>query len=401
MKILVVTQYFWPENFRVNDFCVGLTEMGNSVTVLTGKPNYPKGKYYQGYNFFNKRHEEFKGVKIIRTGLITRGKGSGWKLFLNYISFMILSSLRVIFLKGQFDKIIVYQLSPATVGLPAILAKKKFRAKIYFYIQDLWPESLMDAGEIRNKLFLKIIDKMMTFFYSHSHQIWVQSEGFIDYLCKRGISREKIRYLPNTVEEFYYPQSIKGKIKLKFPEGFNVLFAGNVGVSQDFDCLISAILILYKKGINVNLIIIGEGRDLNRIKNIVSHMKIKDKFHFWEPLPSVDMPYYFACADALLVSLKKSLIFSLTIPSKVQSYMACMKPIIGNIDGISAKIIENSRSGLCSPSGEYELLAKNIEELYFQTEEELRKYGLNSYKYFIENFDRKKIYNDVQTFLNE
>jgi glycosyltransferase involved in cell wall biosynthesis len=400
MRILLISQYFWPENFRVNDFCVGLTELGYSVTVLTGKPNYPKGKYYPGYNFFNKRQQEYKGIKILRAWLVPRGKGNGLNLILNYLSFMIFSSLRILFLKGNFDKIIVYQLSPATVGVPAVIAKKKFNAKMYFYIQDLWPESLMDAGDIKNRKILNLVDKMMKMIYRNSHQIWVQSEGFTEYLCKRGIEKDKIFYVPNTVEEFYYPRIKIDNIKNRFPSGFNILFAGNIGVAQDFDTVIASALILYKKGLNINWIILGEGRDLSRVKNIIADLEIKDKFLFFGSLPSYEMPNYFACADALLVSLKKSLIFSLTIPSKVQSYMACGKLIIGNIEGTSAGIIANSGSGLCSQSGNHYELARNIEYLYYQNQESINKYNLNSYNYFKDNFERKKIFMDIAKYLN-
>ena len=221
MKILVITQYFWPENFRVNDLCENLQKRGNEITVLTGKPNYPTGKYFNGYNFFNKRIEVWNNIKIYRTSSIPRKNGKGVALLINYISFAFFACCRIFFINEKFDKIIVYQLSPATVGFPALLAKKKFNAPLYFYIQDLWPESVSDAGGYSSKFILNVINKMMNLFYNNSSQIWVQSNGFIDFLINKGVDVNKIKYLPNTVEQFYCPQPPLEPYINKFPIGFN------------------------------------------------------------------------------------------------------------------------------------------------------------------------------------
>lgn len=400
MRILVITQYFWPENFRVNDLCNELQKRGNRVSVLTGLPNYPSGKLAKGYNFFNKKTEIWNEIKIFRSIVVPRGKGSGLMLILNYLSFAIFASIRVYFIKEKFDRIIVYQLSPATVGLPGLIASKRFNAPMYFYIQDLWPESLTDAGNIKSNIILKLINKMMSFYYNNSTKILVQSKGFIEYLCEKGVDVDKIIYLPNTVEAYYLPVEKNHHYQKYFPSGFNIVFAGNIGQAQDFETIIHAAKILKNKNIKINWIIIGEGRGKKNALELINQLRLSDCFYFIGSYPSNEMPYFFSFADALLVSLKKSLIFSLTIPSKLQSYLACRKPILGNIDGIGANIILESKSGLSSKSGNSELLAKNCEFLFNCSEDQLNTYSKNAYSYYKSEFARENVYNKLIKILN-
>lgn len=399
MKILLISQYFWPENFRVNDLCLELQNRGHEVSVLTGKPNYPSGQFFNGYNFFSKKKENYKGITIYRVSLIPRGKGGSVNLILNYLSFVFFACLRLISISGNYDKIIVYQLSPATVGFPGLLAKWKFKAKLYFYIQDLWPESLVDAGGLNSKKILGIVNSMMNLFYNKSTQIWVQSTGFIKYLESKGVDESKIKFLPNTVDFFYKPEKIHKKYKEYFPLGFNIVFAGNIGVAQDFDTIINAAILLKNKNLIINWVIIGDGREKSKIIEKIKNVDLTECFHFLGSFPNGEMPSFFACADALLVSLKSSEIFSLTIPSKLQSYLACGKPIIGNLDGIAASIILESNSGLCSSSGDDNSLAFNVEALYSMGLKEREQLGLNAYNYYLENFDRKLVYNNLIEYL--
>jgi glycosyltransferase involved in cell wall biosynthesis len=320
-------------------------------------------------------------------------------LILNYLSFVFFACLRIFSITGNFDKIIVYQLSPATVGFPGLLAKWKFKAKLYFYIQDLWPESLVDAGGLNSKNILRIVNSMTNLFYKKSTQIWVQSTGFVKYLQNKGVNEAKIKFLPNTVESFYKPEKIHEKYKAYFPLGFNIAFAGNIGVAQDFDTIINAAIILKSKNLNINWVIIGDGREKSRIIEKINEHDLKEYFHFLGSFPSSEMPSFFACADALLVSLKSSEIFSLTIPSKLQSYLACGKPIIGNLDGIAASIILESNSGLCSSSGDKNSLAYNVEALFNMDLKDRYQLGLNAYNYYLQNFDRKLVYDKLVEYL--
>lgn len=399
MRILVISQYFWPENFRVNDLCIELKERGHHVSVLTGKPNYPSGIFMSGYSFFKKNNEIYKGIKVYRAPLIPRGNSSAIKLIINYLSFAFFACLKIFSINEKFDKIIVYQLSPATIGFPGILAKWRFRANLYFYIQDLWPESLVDAGGMNSKVIFNSVNLMMNLFYKRSTQIWVQSEGFVEFLLNKGVNSSKIKFLPNTVESFYKPEKVLNKYASFFPAGFNIVFAGNIGAAQDFDCILKASALLVNNNHHINWIIIGNGREKSAILEKIQNMNLGKYFHFIGSFPSNEMPYFFACADALLVSLKSSKIFSLTIPSKLQSYLACGKPIIGNLEGIAESIVLKSNSGLSSLSGDFVGLANNVEALSKLDIASRELLGVNAYNYYLDNFERNLVYNKLEQFL--
>ncbi|NEW78109.1 MAG: glycosyltransferase family 4 protein [Gelidibacter sp.] len=391
MKILVVTQYFWPENFRINDLCLGLRERGHEVTVLTGKPNYPKGDFYHGYSMFNKSNENWKGINIIRTALIRRKKGGGLSLMINYLSFAFFASIKAIFIKGDFDKIFVYEPSPITVGFPAIIAKWKFKIPIYFWVQDLWPESIAAASGLKNKFVLQIMDGVTRFIYKKSSKILVQSQAFIPYILKQNVKIDKLVYYPNSTEAFYRKLEPQQKYKKMFPQngGLNLLFAGNIGESQSFDTLIEAALLIKNKNTVVNWIILGDGRLKEYVRNRIEQLGLKDTFILMGSFPSSEMPSFFACADALIVSLKRNPIFSYTIPSKVQSYMACGKPIIASLDGEGAKVVTEAFAGFSSSAENAGALAENIIKFIALNENDRNKLGENAQKYFEREFERE------------
>ena len=393
MRILVISQYFYPENFRINDICIGLKEQGHSVSVLTAKPNYPKGKFFEGYNFFNKSKEIYQDIEIYRSPIIPRGTGSGIKLFINYISFVIFGILRVLFLNKKFDKVFVYAPSPITVGYIGIIASIKFRAKSYLWVHDLWPESVKDAGGINNKSILFLIDIMTRSIYWFYNIILVQSPYFKDYILKQRVSENKIIYYPYYAENFYKVVKPKKEIKSLFGDTLNIVFAGNIGVAQSFDTIIDAAIILKKNLSNFTFIIIGDGRDKKRVEDRINKLSLSDNFIFLGSYPPTDMSDFFACADALLVSLKDTEIFSLTIPGKLQSYLACGKPIIASLNGIGAKIIVESKSGLVSKSEDSKGLADSIIKFSNLNDSERKQYGINARGYFEKEFERISLLN--------
>ena len=194
MKILIISHYFYPENFKINDIALGLKSKGHELTILTGKPNYPKGRFYHRYSFFNMNFEEWKGIEMYRCCVIPRGNGSSFKLFLNYISFALSSLIRILFIRKKFDKIFVYQPSPITVGIPAVFSKFIFKAPVYFWVQDLWPQSLSAAGGINNSLLLNLVDQVTRGIYSFCDRIFVQSKAYPLFI-KPKVNLEKIKYL--------------------------------------------------------------------------------------------------------------------------------------------------------------------------------------------------------------
>lgn len=398
MRILIVTQYFWPENFVINSLTLELKNKGHEVFVLTGLPNYPTGKITDGYSFWKNNNEIWNGIKIFRSKIIPRFSGKGFFLFVNYLSFVVFSSLKLLFyIDLKPDIIFVYEPSPITVGIPAIVAKKKFNGvPIYFWVQDLWPDSIKDTGAIKNKFILNFIDKFTRYIYKKSNIILVQSKAFADYIINQGVPANKIIYFPNPTERFYKVSEIKQEYMKSFPKGFNLIFAGNIGEAQSFDTLIEAAFKLKELKYPIYWNIIGDGRSRDYFKNKVYNLNLQDNFIFRGITKPEKMPFYFACGDALIVSLKKSKIFSLTIPAKVQSYLACGKPIIGSIDGEGAKLILEAKAGFVSSSQDVKHLVNNIIKLYKLSDIERDVLGNNGRLFFDKEFEMDLLLNKLE-----
>ncbi len=394
MKILVITQYFYPENFRINDLCNSLKEKGNEVTVLTGKPNYPKGEYFEGYSWKSKSYEIINGIEVFRSNLILRKLGKPKNLIINYFSFVYFGIFKIFSIKKRFDKILIYAPSPITVGIIGAFARYYFKSKTYLWVHDLWPESVKVAGNLNNKFLLKLINYMTMLIYRYNDVILVQSPLFKDYIIKQGVKNEKIKFYPYYAEDFYKPLDLKEENI--YPEGINIVFAGNIGVAQSFDTIVNAALELKRKKMRLNFIIYGEGRDKNRVQNLIKEKNIESYFYFKGSYPPEKMSRFFYHADALLVSLKKSEIFYRTIPGKLQSYLACSKPIIGSIDGIASNIINESNSGFCSPAEDYKELSNIIIKFLNLTEDKKQKLGKNALNYYNEHFKKEKLLKELE-----
>ncbi len=397
MRILVISQYFFPENFRINDLVFSLFKRGHQVEVLTGKPNYPNGDYFSGYSWNGPNKEEIRGIKVHRANLVIRKKAGGLRLFLNYISFVLFGLLKLFKIKGNFDKIFIYAPSPITVGILGIIAAKKFDCKSYLWVHDLWPESVKVAGGISNKVILSLVNYMTKNIYKFTDLILVQSPDFKDYIENQNVSENKIIYYPYYAEDFYRAVKAEKVYKDLFPSGCNLVFAGNIGVAQSFDTIIHAFELL--KNENINLVILGDGRDKERVQKIIKDKGIAHKFYFLGSFPAKEMPNFFACADALLITLKKADIFSYTIPGKLQSYLACGKPIIGSLDGIGNRIITSSNSGYASEAENGKLLADNILKVYNASRSQKDIFSSNAIKYFKDNFSKDYLLNEIENIL--
>jgi glycosyltransferase involved in cell wall biosynthesis len=400
MKILVITQYFYPENFRINDVCLGLKERGHKITVLTGKPNYPSGKYFNGYNWRIKNFEKWNEIDVYRSNLFLRGNGSAIKLFLNYFSFVFFSIIRLHSIKSSFDRVFIFAPSPITVSITGIVASKLFKAKSILWVHDLWPESIRIAGGIENKLIINLIDKLTRWIYDNVDKILIQSEGFRLYINNQVSDKQKIIYYPFYAEPFYKPENPEPKYLNELPVGFKLLFAGNIGEGQSFPTLLAAAKILKKMNLPIYWIIFGEGRMKERVEREINEFDLTDYFLLKGSLPAIEMPKYFSCIDGLIVSLKKSDIFSNTIPGKLQSYLACGKPIIGSLDGIGAKIINESGCGFTAKAESVEDLVEAILRLYNLSPEDRSSLGNNGRIYFEKEFERELLLGKLENTLH-
>jgi len=393
MKILVVTQYFWPEYFRINDLILGLKERGHEVKVLTGVPNYPGGRFFTGYNFSGPLFETFENIPVFRSPLIPRGNGSRIRLVLNYFSFVFFACLLTPFRRlGAIDLIFIYEPSPITVCLPALLLKKLKSAPVMFWMQDLWPESLSATGAIRSEKILKMVDILVRFIYRGCDRILVQSRAFIEPVKRQDGDPNSILYFPNSAEELYQPVMLENDAQERaiMPEGFCVTFAGNIGAAQDFETILNAAERL-KDHTEINWVIIGDGRMFTWVQEQVSVRGLKQNVHLIGRYPSEAMPKFFAISNALLVTLKKEPIFSLTIPSKVQSYLACARPIIAALDGEGARVVEDAGAGVTCPAENPQALAKAVLKLYNISEADRKEMGKKGRSYFEKHFEREML----------
>lgn len=388
MKVLLISQYFYPENFKINDLIFSLKERGHEITVLTGKPNYSKAHFFEGYGWKSSDFEIINGVSIYRSNLFSRKNGGALRLFLNYFSFAFLATLKLRKIKGPFNAIFVYEPSPITVGIPAVFAKKRFKVPIYFWAQDLWPESLVAAGGVNSKFILGFFNSLTKWIYNHSKKVLIQSNGFREYILNQGISNDKILFYPNPTEDFYKPLlEVKEYQEFFKKDNFNIIFAGNIGEAQSFITIIEAINNI--KELPIKLIVLGDGRYKETALNLIKDKGLESHFNFLGSFPPTEMPKFFSHADALLVSLKKDKIFSLTIPAKIQSYLACGKPIIASIDGEGAKIVNDAKCGVTSPAEDSIALSNIIKELMTLDKSTLNQMGNNGRAYYEKEFDRE------------
>lgn len=393
MNILIVTQYFWPEDFRINDLALGLKDKGHQITVLTGQPNYPGGSFFSGYGFFRKWREHYEGIEVVRVPLIPRGKGGGLRLALNYLSFVFFASLLSPFrCRGKYDVIFVYEPSPVTVGLPALLLKKLKRAPVAFWVQDLWPESLSATGAVKSAWILKLVERLVKFIYRGCDLILVQSKAFYDPIQKLGVEMARIEYFPNSAEALYKPVTLTNDApeRAAMPDGFRVMFAGNIGVAQDFETILAAAEKL-KAYPDIHWVVLGDGRMAPWVKEQITQRGLSDTVHLLGRHPVEAMPRYFALADAMLVTLKREPIFALTIPAKVQSYLACGKPIVAALDGEGASVVTEARAGLTAPAESPDALAAAILEMYRMSESDRQAMGERGLQYFETHFERNML----------
>jgi len=403
MKILIVTQYFYPEEFRINDLALSLKNMGHEVTILTGMPNYPEGHFFKGYGLSGPYTDIYEGMQIYRVPIIPRGNGSGIGLLLNFISFAVSGSLfSLIKLKKHFDIIFVFQMSPVTLGIPAIVLKAIKNTPVIFWVQDLWPESLEATGAIRSKFLLSLVRCMVKFIYSKCDRILMQSQAFEKPISALHADKKRLLYFPNSAEELYKPIILEEQApeRKEVPNGFIVMFAGNIGVAQDFDTILEAATIVAAYP-DIHFVVLGNGRDFTRVQEQIQKRALTTTVHLLGRRPKEAMPGYFSLADVMLVSLKKEPIFALTIPSKIQSYMACAKPIITSLDGEGSRIVQEAGAGITVPAENPQELADAVISMYRMTPLDRQQMGERGQDYFKQHFERTLLANKLNTWMLE
>lgn len=393
--ILVITQYFYPEPFRINDMCLEWIKRGYKVTVLTGIPNYPQGEFYEGYSIKENRTENYNGVEIIRIPLVARGHSS-IKLFLNYISFVVSGYWWKIRTKLEADYVFTFEVSPMTQALIGVWYTKKYKVPNYLYVQDLWPENVEIVTGITSPVVIKPISKMVNYIYKNCTDIFATSPSFVKEIQKRVEDKEKVHYLPQYAEEFYKPVVQKPVPEIPQNDKFKVIFTGNIGQAQGLDILPKTAQLL--KGENIEFVIVGDGRYREEFEKEIAQREVEDMFVLVPRQPAEYVPQLLAACDAAFISFQNAELWKMTIPAKLQSYMACGMPIIASAFGETERIIKEAQCGVCAPIGDEKVLAQKILSL---KNEDLSVMAKNSLSYYEKHFDKQSIMNGLDEYFEK
>lgn len=393
--ILVITQYFYPEPFRINDMCIEWVKRGYKVTVLTGIPNYPQGEFYDGYSTKERRCENWNGVDIIRIPLIARGHSS-LKLFLNYISFVVSGFFWKLRTKLKADYVFTFEVSPMTQALISVWYTKKHKVPNYLYVQDLWPENVEIVTGITSPVVIKPISSMVNYIYKNCTDIFATSPSFVKEIQKRVKDKEKVHYLPQYAEDFYVPVKKETVPEIPQNDKFKVIFTGNIGQAQGLDILPKTAQLLKDK--NIEFVIVGDGRYREEFEKEISQCGVSDMFVLVERQPAEYIPQLLAVCDAAFISFQNAQLWRMTIPAKLQSYMACGMPIIASAFGETERIINEAQCGVCAPIGDEKALAQQILSLKNQ---DLAQMATNSRLYCETHFDKQTIMDGLDEYFEK
>ena len=393
MRILIITQYYWPENFRINEVSEELVKLGHKVSILTGYPNYPKGDVFAEFKKDYKKFSKYKGASIIRVPILSRKKNN-FNLALNYISFLLTSIFIGYFkIKGkEFDIIFTCQLSPVTVGITSAFFSKILNIPQIFWVQDLWPDTLVALNILNKNWQINLFRNLVNWIYSRCDLILAQSKYILKEIKKYSSVKDNLHYFPTWGESDLFLNIASPAPEIEPKDIFTIMFAGNIGEAQDFPNIIKAVQNIILNNVkNFRLIIIGDGSKKEWTMNEVKKLNIEQYFEFYNSYPLERMPSFFRHADVLLVSLLNKKVFNMTIPGKIQFYLSSGIPIVGMICGAGAEVIQKSKGGFVCDSGNYLNLSKIIREIISLEKKDLQKIGEKGKEYANKEFSKIKL----------
>lgn len=401
LRLAVVTQYFWPEDFRVNDLVSELGSRGHDVQILTGQPNYPGGEFASGYGGLKPQRETACGSKVVRVPLVPRRQGTSKQLFVNYVSFAASATcLGPGLVRGPVDVVLAYEPSPVTVAAPALALGRVKKAPTMMWVQDLWPDTLAAMGVLNGGLLQRAASGVTGALHRRMDALLVQSKAFADPLCRQGVQPHRVHYVPNWAEALYRPVTVPTNVpeRQELPVGFNILFAGNIGVAQGLEVVLRAAELLRELK-DLHWVIVGSGRQAEWLAQEVQERGLQRTVHLLGRRPVVTMPTWFSLADVLLATLRPDPVYELTLPSKLQTYLACGKPILASIAGEGERVLRESGAGLVTPTGDAGALAAGARQMYDAGPDALASMGRRGLNYYQEHFDRVAIIDRVEELL--
>ena len=391
MRVLVLSQYFWPEGFQINHVVQSLVGRGIEVDVLTGKPNYPEGVVFDGYRAWGCQTEQWAGAGIYRVPLVPRGTKSAVRLALNYLSFVVSGLVFAPWMlhARSYDAIFVYAPSPILQAIPALFLGRIKRCPVLLWVQGLWPESLVATGYVRSPRILHVVEKLVRFIYRHTDLLLVQSRAFEARVAALAPGR-KVVYFPNSVDRIFGdpPDMVLPKIA-QLATGFPIVFAGNIGVGQAVETLVEAAALL-KEHREIRFVVLGEGSRRDWMLEQVQKRGLTN-LHLPGRFPVETMPGLMQKASVLLVTLADLPVFAATVPNKVQAYMAVGRPILACLNGEGARLVMEADAGLAVPAEDARALADAVLKLYRMSPDERARLGENGRRYFKAHFDRDQL----------
>lgn len=401
MRILLVSSYYWPEPFRVAHVAADLKARGHDVEVLTGLPNYPEGRFYEGYGPGGPFRQEHEGIAVTRVPLVPRGRGGAIRLLLNYLSFAITASIRAVTLgRKKWDVVFVFQLSPVTAILPALVVRWLYRVPVAVWVQDLWPESIASTGFGRSRLLYAVARRISAFLYRRCDRIAGTSRAFQAPLEALGVDGARYSYLPQWAESFFAARADEAASDASWASGFPIMFAGNLGRVQALETVIEAADRL-RDDAELRWVIVGDGSVRASIEDDVMRRGLADRVIFLGRRPAEEMPGLFRRAGALLVTLKRDDAMALTVPAKIQSYLAAGRPIIAAMDGEGARVVEEAGAGFTAPASDADALAAIVRRMKALSPEDRAAMGAAGRAYSARHFARERCVDVLEELLVE
>ncbi len=399
-RILVVSQHFWPENFRINDICDGFIENEIEVDVLCGLPNYPKGEYFSGYSYTKNRRQSKNKIEIFRSGEIRRKGNTSIKIFLNYISFPIFALFNLPRLKNRrYDAVFCYNTSPVYMMLPAIVFSKLTKTPLTTYVLDLWPENLYSVLNIQNKFLRSVAKSTSHYLYRRCDKLISLSNSMKEKLVQIA-PNAKHEVIPQYCEDFYFTDEFDDTLKEKFKDKFTVLFAGNISPAQNLPLLVACAKRLKQEQNNyIHFVIVGDGMSKDDLANEINRENVNEYFTFEGQVSMDKIPYYHSMASSLFASLANSEGIGMTVPAKITSYMAGARPCLVAMDGEGANTIISAKAGFACSADDNEAFYNNLITLSNMPLSERIIMGNNAREYCALHFGRKKLLSKMIAFI--
>ena len=400
-RILVVTQHFWPENFRINDMVEGFLQDGLEVDVLCGLPNYPKGEWFDGYSAQGPWEEHYGTAQVFRAKEWPRKGNTSVNIFLNYVSWPLYAWRALDRLPGGYDAVFCFNTSPVLMCWPAIRYAKKYKIPFTNYVLDLWPENLYSVLPVKNSLLQRIAQGVSDHLYRKADRLIAMSGPLQQRLCQRTAKPETaVAAIPQYCEDFYAVPQPDEELAARFAGRFNLVFTGTFTPAQSLDMVLRAVLDARAAGAeNLHLLLVGDGMSRESLQDLARELNAGDAVTFYGSVPAQEVPRFTTLADALLISLSDSPDLGLTVPGKLASYMAAGKPVIASMNGAGAEAVRESGGGLVSPACDQQALAENLLRLYRMDQAGRAQLGEKAKAYYLAHYRRAELLRRLETFI--